>query len=481
MSTMWDFIKQYAAYSLGIAINRLASLLLLPLYTRFLTPKDYGVLDILLTTVALFQPLLMLGIDTSVQILFFKSETKKQQHDLVMTSIVLVASFAGICALTGLLLAPTLVNGLLGNHEYTPALRLLCFDMWLTSVFTLFRDNLRLRQQPLFYNLVAVCQVVLVAGFSIVLVAVQKLGVLGVVSGLVLADLVITLLSAGLVLKQHLQIPTFTQTLPLLRLGLPLLPVSAMYWVLNSSDRFFLAKLSTLQEVGLYGIANRLAAGVAIFTFAVQLSWRPFALRVQTEPNARTIYAVMPVYYFVGVGWIGLLIAAASPLLLQIFATKAYVQATALLTPLILAQAVYGAYYIFSTGLEIVQRTHHITWTIVLAALLNIALNILLIPKSGAFGASIATAISYSLATLCVALVSQRLYPLPYNLKRLGSVSVCLLLAYGVMTALFWYEGIYIAVLRGVCVAVSGVVLLSFVKPELKILWQRSYTRLKQK
>lgn len=478
---MWDFIKQYATYSLGIAVNRLAALLLLPLYTRFLTPADYGVLDLLTIAVALVQPLFMLGIDTSVQILFFTSKTKKQQNDLVMTSIVLVAAFGGLCALSGWLLAPTLVNVLLRQEEYVSALRLLCFDAWLISVFTLLSDNLRLRQQPLFYNLLAIFQIVVAAGLTVVFLAVQQRGVMGVVTGLVLGNLVVTLLAAGLVLKQHLQMPTLAQALPLLRLGLPLLPVSATYWVLNSSDRFFLAKLSTLQEVGFYGIANRLAAGIGIFTFAIQLSWRPFALRMQTAPQARTLYANMPLYYFVGIGWIGLLIAAASPLLLNVFATKAYTQAAALLTPLILAQVIYGAYYIFSTGLEIVQRTYHITWTIVLAALLNTALNILLIPKSGAFGASLATAISYGVATLCVAIVSQRLYPLPYELRRLCCVSLCLLLAYGIMAGLLWYEIAYAAALRGACVVLSGIVLLSFVKPELNLLLQRGFTLLKQK
>jgi O-antigen/teichoic acid export membrane protein len=478
---MWDFIKQYAAYSLGIAINRLAALFLLPLYTRFLTPADYGVLDLLTITVALFQPLFMLGIDTSVQILFFTSKTKKQQNDLVITSIVLVAAFGGLCAISGWLLAPTLVKALLGQKDYLPALRLLCLDAWLISLFTLFSDNLRLRQKPLFYNLLAIVQIVLAAGFSVVFLAVQQRGVMGVVTGLVLANLVVTLLAGGLVLKQHLQMPTLSQTLPLLRLGLPLLPVSATYWILNSSDRFFLAKLSTLQEVGLYGIANRLAAGIGIFTFAIQLSWRPFALRMQTAPQAPRLYANMPLYYFVVIGWSGLVIAAASPLLLKVFATKAYTQAAVLLTPLVLAQVIYGAYYIFSTGLEIVQRTYHITWTIVLAALLNIALNILLIPNSGAFGASLATTISYALATLCVAIASQRLYPLPYDLGRLWGVSACLLLTYGIMTGLLGYEISYATALRGVCVVLSGVVLLSFVQPELKMLWLRGVALLNHK
>jgi O-antigen/teichoic acid export membrane protein len=481
MSTLRDFIKQYTTYSLGIAINRLASLLLLPLYTRFLTPADYGVLDILMTSVVLLQPLFMLGIDTSVQILFFSLKTKKQQNDLVMTSLVLVAVFGGVCALSGWLLAPTLARGVLGNENYTIALRLLCFDMWLTGLLLLFRNNFRIRQQPLIYNFVTIGQVVLLAGFNIVLVVVQQLGVIGIVTGIVLADLVITGFSACLVLKQHLQLPTLTQTLPLLRLGLPLLPVSAMYWVLNWSDRVFLAKLSTFDEIGVYGIANRLATSIGIFTLAVQLSWRPFALRIQSTPYARPLYATMPLYYFVGVGWIGLVIAAASPLLLQVFATKAYMQATVLLTPLILAQAMYGAYYIFSTGLEIVQRTYHITWTVFLAALVNTALNILLIPKLAALGASLATALSYGLATLCVGIVSQQLYPLPYDLRRLGGVTCCLLLSYGVMTGLFWYESEYTTALRGICVVLSGVVLLSFIEPELKMLWQRGSALLKQK
>ncbi len=467
---MGKFFKQYAAYSLGIAINRLASLLLLPLYTRFLSPSDYGILDILLTITALFQPLVLLGVDTSIQILFFQAETKKKQNELITTSIVTVAFLGGIFTAFIFLIIPEIINIILNSKAYTNIVFILCFYIWLDSLQRLFQNNFRLSQQPLIYNIIAFSKIVLMAAFNILFLAVQKQGVAGIINGLVMADLIVTGISAGWVFKHHLQMPAITHIKPLLNLGLPLIPVSAAYWVLNASDRFFLAKMSNLEEVGLYGIAYRLAAAMGIFTSAIQLGWRPFALRIQTELKARNIYATMPVYYLVGVGWLGLLLVVFSPMLLKIFATTAYEQAAVLLSPLVFAQVSYGLYYIVSTGIEIKQLTYHLTWTIALAAIANTGLNILLIPSFGALGASLATVISYGLAAVLVGIISQHLYPLPYDFSKIVGVCACLIVAYGTITIIFIFDSSYSLIFSLACVLLAGVVLSTFVKREIELL-----------
>lgn len=468
---MWKLVRQYSAYSIGIAVNRLASLLLLPLYTRFLTPAEYGVLDTLMTVVTLLVPLFILGIDTSLQILFFKAEGKKAQNSIVITGIVLVASFGAVCGLILFIISPKLSLFLFGNELYTPILKILSFYIWVVSLLKLSQDNLRLNHKPLIYNFLAFGRVAFTASFNILLVGFHQLGVLGAITGLVISDIIITLFSASFLLKHHWHLPKVTPLLPLLRLGLPLIPVSFAYWILNYSDRFFLLKLSTFEELGLYGIAYRIAAGVGIFSFAVQLCWRPFALQIQEKPEAKKIYATMPLYYIACVGLIGLLLAVSVPLLLQVFVTKAYSGAVVLVTPLIVSQVAYGAYYIFSTGLEIRQRPYHLMWSILLAALLNTLLNILFIPQLGAFGASVATAISYIAATISVGIVSQKLYPLPYDINRFLCVTTLIITSYISITGIYIYgSGLKVFFMNVICVALTALLLSSFFKKEINLI-----------
>lgn len=481
MAIFRSFLKQSAIYSIGTAIARLSSLLLLPLYTRFLLPSDYGSLDLLMAITVFLQAFFTLGIDTSIQILFFDPSfsTEKDKNDLVMTSIILVMCSAAAWTLIGILLSPILVNSLLADDRFILILQLLFIDRGIMSLLVLARAILRIQHKPLLFNYTIISQIVLMGGLNILFVAVQKWGILGISVGNLIADVIVTLFAAILAFRPHLQIPNLSQSVSLIRLGLPLLPITAAYWVLNLSDRFFLSKLSTLNEVGLYGIAARLAGGMVIITSAIQYGWRPFALRLQTNEKARLLYASMPIYYFITVGFAGLVIVAVSPFVLKIFATEAYSEAIMFLPPLIFSGMMFGGYYIFSTGIEIVQRTYHLSWIIAVAAIINIIFNSLLIPSSGALGASIATAIAYSFSTLLVGIVSHRLYPLPYELSRITGVCVALIVAYGTFTIIFSVERSYNWIFSVVCVLLSGIVLSSFSQSEIKWLINKTSIKIK--
>jgi O-antigen/teichoic acid export membrane protein len=482
MTIFRGFLKQSAIYSIGTAIARLSSLLLLPLYTRFLLPSDYGSLDILIAITVFLQAFFTLGIDTSIQILFFDPSfpTKKDKNDLVMTSIILVSCTASAWTLIGVLLSPILVNTLLTDNQFVLILQLLFIDRGIMSLLVLARAVLRIRQQPLLFNFTIISQIVLVGGLNILFVAVQKWGILGVSLGNLIADLVVTLFAGILAFRPHLQMPNLSQALPLMRLGLPLLPITAAYWVLNLSDRFFLSKLSTINEVGLYGIAARLASGMVIITSAIQYGWRPFALSLQTNEKSRFLYASMPIYYFITVGFAGLVIVAASPVILKIFATETYSAAIIFLPPLIFSGMMFGGYYILSTGLEIVKCNYHLSWIIALAGIINIIFNCLLIPPLGALGASIATAIAYSFSTLLVGIVSHRLYPLPYEISRITGVCVVLIVAYGIVTIIFSLEISYHWIFSVIYVLLVGIILSSFAKSEIKWLTNKVYCKIKK-
>lgn len=464
-----DFLKQYAQYSFGLVVKRLAAFLLLPLYTRFLTPADYGVLDIVTTFGTLIQPVCMLGLDSAIQILYFSVDNEQERDEIIATGLAVIFVVTILAGLGIMALATPISQLLFRNTTQALPLQLMGAFICAASLGQIMHNTLRLRRQPLLFSFVAIGQLVVTVGVNIVLIVYGGMGATGYIISLVIAEIVTALFLAVVVMRTHWRWPARKHLWPLFRLGVPLIPVMLAYWMLNLSDRFFLARLATTTEIGLYGVAVRLAAAVGIFTTAVQLGWRPFALGMQKDPQARAFYAAMPLFYFAVTGVIGLALGVAAPLILAVMTTSAYAPALVLLCPLILAQIMYGAYYVFSTGLEIAQRTYHLSWVIALAAACNFASNIVLIPYWGAFGASIATGFAYSVATIVVAVVAQRIYPLPYARWRLPLMIGAIIGAYMAITIFYWAPAwAWVSLSVGV---VSVLLLMVSVWPEVSQAW----------
>ncbi len=470
ISHLKELLKKTANYSLGAAITQFLTILLLPLYTRFLNPQEYGMLEVLLTVGLLSQAFYLLGINTSVQILFFSSNvnTDNDRNDLFITSVIIILASASTLTLLGLIIAPMISDMLIKSNQYVLLLRLVFLDTWAISLFFLFQANLISREKATLFSITTVCRVLLIAGFSILFVSVMKKGVKGIIGAMLIADMIMMLISALIVCRYHqFKMPTFVYANPLLSIGWPMVLIMIGNWVMSSSDRFFLAKLSTYHDVGIFGVSSKLAAGISFLISGFLICWRPFALRVQSSKQSRELYANVLIYYFIFVGWAGLLIILFSPLLLNIFATDAYANALLLIAPLIMGNVIYGSSQIVITGLEIVQRNYHIVWITIIAALTNITFNILFIPNLGSFGASIAKVISYAICVGLTCLIGQYLYPIPYNMKRLGQIIILLLVSYSILTYLMFFNDVMHRIILGsLCVAITGICLFAVIRRE---------------
>ena len=132
------------------------------------------------------------------------------------------------------------------------------------------------------------------------------------------------------------------------------------------------------------------------------------------------------------------IISAFAPILVLVFATGDYAGAASVVGLLSLAAASLGAYYVVAIGTNLAQRTGPLAWTTFVAPALNVALNALLIPVWGMVGAGLASLAANLASTSLVYMVSQRLYPLPFQPLRILAIwlsgSLCVAFA-GVFNA----------------------------------------------
>jgi O-antigen/teichoic acid export membrane protein len=269
---------------------------------------------------------------------------------------------------------------------------------------------------------------------NLVLVSLTVLFILGLrngVAGFFQAQIVtgVCTTGAGLWIMRHhisLRLARFGRLREMLLYALPLVPAALGFWVIGLADRLFIENMVSTKDVALYQMGAMLASMVAMVTGAFSAAWGPFALSMQRRTDAPQFYArVLPVFLALG-GSMVTGVALFTREAIQLLANPAYAASAAVVGILSLGVLANGLSSIAGTGLALARKSAPITMAVFIAALVNIALNFLLIPWFGISGAAWAAGVSWIVYTGFIFLRSQRLHPLPYNFRRAAVIGVLL-------------------------------------------------------
>jgi O-antigen/teichoic acid export membrane protein len=202
------------------------------------------------------------------------------------------------------------------------------------------------------------------------------------------------------------------------RFGLPLVPSALFLWVTNFSDRLFLVKLTDTGEVGLYSVGVRIASAIALLLTAFRTAWPAFAYSIEDDHEARRTYAFVLTYLVLITTWVATGLGLLSPWIVDWIAAPSYSSASRVVGPLAFAVVPFAGYVVIAIGIGRARRTQF-NWVVTgAAAAVNIALNLILIPRYGMMGAAIATISAYSTMFGGMVWWAQRIYRVPYQWRR---------------------------------------------------------------
>jgi len=154
------------------------------------------------------------------------------------------------------------------------------------------------------------------------------------------------------------------------------------------------------------------------------MAWPAFAYSISDEGEARRTYAYVLTYLTVVTGWMALALTLLSPWLVDLLAAPRFAASEEVVGPLAFATVSYGAYIVIAIGVGRARRTQF-NWVVTgAAAVVNIALNFALIPAYGMIGAAIATVAAYTTMAVGMAWWSQRIYPVPYQWRRVATAAL---------------------------------------------------------
>jgi O-antigen/teichoic acid export membrane protein len=416
-----ELARHSAVYGLGPLVARFLAVLLLPVYTRYLSPSDYGLIETLIALWTVLSVLLAAGVKSAFFRFYFDEADEAGRRRVIRTAFwfTMASGTAGLAA--GLALATPISELLFATDEHADLVRATFIGIWAHVNYEQMTALFRVEQRSTAYLIATVINVVITVALTVLLVVVWEVGPIGVIVGNFAGTLIVY---TGLLAYRREQLGLELDR-PLLRemnrFGMPLVPSALFLWALNFSDRFFLVKLSGPREVGLYSIGVRVASAIVLLLAAFRTAWPAFAYSIEDDREAARTYSYVLTYLVAVTSWMALALGVLAPWLVQLLTTEDFYSAERVVAPLAFAAALFGGYIVVVIGIGRARMTRS-NWVITAAAaMLNVVLNLLLIPPFGMMGAAVATIGAYGVLFLGMAWRAQRVFPVPYQWRRVGT------------------------------------------------------------
>jgi O-antigen/teichoic acid export membrane protein len=418
-------VSDSAIYGLGGVANQALAVILVPIYANVLGVQDFGVMALVNTTLSLATTTVTLALPQA----FFRSYL--MEHDDVAgrarvlstaLGLRLLVSVAGLLLL--LLLAFPLTGLLFGDESRLPLMLLIGPIVFSDTLNLIPLSLLRAERQPAAYAALSFSRAVLGSVMIIIFVVGFRLGVLGVVLGALVAAVTVAVIGVAILGRAgRLHVAVDRQLAShMLAFSLPLVPASIASWTLNLSDRYLIGAFQGHAAVGVYAAGYTIGLVVnALVVAPFSLAWGATFWQISKSPRAPEIYARVMAGFVVAASFIALVLSAAATDGLRILFKPAFEEGRFVVPFSAFAYVLYGVYTVGATGINVEGRTRVLPVTTGIAAAVNVALNLLLIPWVGYIGAAAATVVSYGALAISTTLVSQRYYPVPWHWWRMGA------------------------------------------------------------
>jgi O-antigen/teichoic acid export membrane protein len=416
-------LRSLAAYQVADVVSKFIAVLLLPVYTRYITPSGYGVVELLGNGVIFISILVRFGMIEAFLRFHFSDADQSRRDALARRAVgfLLVATTVVSAALAA---AAAPLSKLILGYTDTTIFLIAVLGLWAFTNLELAYALLRVDERVRAYAVASLINVAITIAASLVLVVGLHLGA----RGLLLANYgASTLVLFGLWwTMRHRLAPRRAMPVErmgaLLRFGLPTVPAEASVYALSIVDRYYIYHDQSPRQAGLYSIAVKLAGAVAFIVRAFQYAWPPLAYSVSDDAEAARLYGLITTYYMLVSGWVVAGLTLLGRWVLRLLAAPAFYGGYRALPWLALGWAMYGLWVVFLViaGRAKVTTRNFPAAFAGLAA--NIILLILLVPSLGIAGAGIALCGAYVVMLGVMHILTRRVFSVAFEWRRLTQI-----------------------------------------------------------
>lgn len=390
-----SFTKSSSVYIIGDLLTKGINFLLIPFYALFLNETEYGILSICVSITAFLNILFSLGFGGVVTRLFYECKSDNEKKELIGTASFFLLFFSIFLVL----LIDTVCKRYFPNNvfgiSYLEYGRLALFTSALSIIGVIPQAVFKIQNKPtksVSYNL---SQLFVTLVLTYFLVARLHLGVRGALIALLLSNIAI----GAAYLSNLISLSTITINPKILRgillLAWPLIPHLISHWALSLSDRIILGQYVSIDKVGVYSFGYQLGSIVFVIANAINSAWVPYYYRERStreeisdlRKNGRNIFFIIN------------LVAVATfcylPFFVDILLDKSYGGYSGIVGWIAIAGTYHMYYLIFVSQTFFTKKIKLIPIITIFSCLLNVGLNLFLIPRFGIISAALSTFLAY--------------------------------------------------------------------------------------
>lgn len=429
LSKLKTTLKHTTIYSLGNIGSKLVGIVLLPIYTKYFTVSEYGVLGILEITIFILTQVLLLGLPVAFLRFYTSGEYSDKRASIFPTIFFLQFWVALLILVLGQFFVPRIALYFGDPSAFNIYLKLSVYIIVLRLINNLFLSVLRANEKSIYYAVGNLTKIIVVLFFNIYFIVFAKIGLKGILYSYIIGEILLLLIILPAVIpemKFRFDRKILTASIVF---GFPLIFASLADMLLNMGDRYILKLLANYKEVGLYDLGYRVAGIINVFLVqSFSLAFLPQAYKFFGEEGDKRYFSKMLTYFVLVLCWTGLGISFYGEEAIKILALNPDFWPAYKVIPIIVFAFIFsGAKTVTNIGLFLKNKTQYVALNTIIAALLNIGLNFALIPEYGMMGAAYATLISFFVLFLLSYYFSNRYYAIPYeNWKVVKMITLAL-------------------------------------------------------
>lgn len=410
-----------AAYTAASILSKVIAVALLPLYTRYLTPEDYGAAEILFAAVVLVSIVIRFGLIEAILRFYYQDDEDPRE--------VVKSTFAGLfwlSTLGALLVLPfagplseALLPGDSAPDSAPELVRIAIGGLWVLTMWEFLLTLFRLDERARAFFLTTILNVVAAIALTVVLVVGLDEGARGLLLGSYATGAAFVLALIAMQWRRLSLRPGVPLLRRLFRFGLPTMPAEVSLYLLNFVDRLIIVRSLGLAEAGLYSLGVKFAQAVNVLVRGFQLAWPPLAYSIRDDDEARRTYATVVTLFVAGCAFVVTGMWLFSRWIVRALAAPEFFDSYEVIGLVSAAVTLYALYLVLVVILGRTGRTEFNFPAAIGGLLANVALNLALVPPLGIAGAGIALVASYLVVLGLMYVFTQRLFPVPYEWGRL--------------------------------------------------------------
>lgn len=416
LHSLKEIAKDMSIYGVSTLIGQIISFFLLPLYTSYLSPKDYGILSLVAVFTGGYSVLSNFGISSAIFRFSGLADTEDQKNQYLDTAQFINIGLNLVFVCVGVLSSSLIAQLLFADTKYQDYVLFSIFLGFLMSISSVPLSFLRIQRKTVKVAYSSIINVFFTIICTVIGLTLLDLGIWGALVGNACGN-VVSLIYLGL----NVNIPKWMNfSIPkvndLFVYALPMLPHKVFGFLLPVFSQVVLVRYLTLDDLGLYNIAFKFCTPLFVFIKLFQKAYSPYRFEIlKEEKDNKTLFVNINLIYFllVSIGFVFTVFLGDD--LIRWLANIKFHEAGQYLLFVALIPIAQGLYFIFGTGIEFSKSPKFLPIISGSGFLVTLIGCFTLIPYLGINGAAISPTLGWLTMAFLVYQYAQRLYKLPYT------------------------------------------------------------------